>query len=96
MNIQSINNNNYNTNFKSKIVPTEFLSRTIDYAIENPKTYRNFLDSLIKILNDGKNNIIKFDYSKSWLLQKIKPGAYNIIVNDKKVSSGFFLGSRFI
>ena len=99
MNIQSVNNTNYinkNTSFKSKIVPTEFLRKTIDYAIERPATHRKFYDSLIKILNDGKNDIVKFDYAKGWLLQKILPGAYNISVNGEKRPWNCFFGNMTI
>lgn len=98
MHIQSINSINYqnNTNFKSKIVPTEYLSRTLDYAIERPNCKRKFYDSLVKILYDGKNDVVKFDYAKGWLKQKLFPGAYNITVNEEKRPWNVFFGSRGI
>ena len=95
MNIQSINANNYqnNTTFKSKIVPTEFLRRTLDHAIEKPSCQRSFYDSLLKILNDGKNDVVKFDYANGKLLQKILPGAYNTTVNEVKKPWNAYFGS---
>lgn len=96
MNIQSINNTNYinkNTSFKSKIVPTEFLEKTIDMAIEQPICKTSFYNNLVKIMNDGKNNIVKFDFAKGKLLQFLLPGAYNVTVDGNKRPWNCFFGN---
>ena len=97
MNISPITNTQTttnNVNFKSKIVPTKFLGETLDYAIGKSCCQRPFLDALKKILNDGKNNVLKFDSAKGKLLQKILPGAFNTSVNGVKRPWNYYFGVR--
>lgn len=95
MKVQTLNSTNYNNNvnFRQKIVPTKFLEKTLNNAIERPACHRKLYDSILKILNDGKNDVVKFDYAKGKLLQKILPGSYCITVNGKQEPWNCFFGA---
>lgn len=96
MNITAISNTQpvKQTSFKSTIVPTKYLEETLDYAISKHCCQGKFLEALKKILNDGKNDIIKFDLAKGFIKQKLFPGAYNVTVNGEKRPWNCYFGVK--
>jgi len=81
MNIQSIAGNNQTT-FQSKIVPTKYLKDAIDAGIKRPRGSRAMVDGINLILNDGKNNVVKLDYTGNKLIDFLFKGAFRITIND--------------
>lgn len=87
MNIAPINNNigNYNNNigFKSKLEPTPYLKELLEKSIMDPRGQSKIVDGIRRVLNDGKNDIIRLDYAGKFA-KIFKTGGYKITVNGEK------------
>ena len=71
-------------NFKSNIVKTQYMDDLLRECIIRPQGKTRILESLRKILMDGKNNLVKIDYHKKGLLARLIKGAYKITVNGQE------------
>ena len=97
MKVQSVNSFNYqnnnNLNFKSKVVATKYVWDLLNTGIEKPRGFATIVDGFHRILNDGKNDLVKISYdNKFW--QFLFPGAYKIKINNNKEFSNCYFGGR--
>lgn len=97
MNISQVNASNYNNlNFKSKILPTKYVGDLLDSAIKDPRGSRTIVNGFYRILNDGKDDIVKISYDKNKFWQILYPGSYSIKINNGKTFSNTHFVARGI